>query len=216
MTNIPLSSIVLLVLLVIFQAVVAHLSLPRETKRRCQHAFTGHALVVVSYGLSHITCLILLAVAMMIIYYLRYYQHELYLRALGGLLRSPEKEPDGALPGAFYFLAGTFVAILLFPMDTARFGVECLSWADPMASLVGSNVKSFQLHDSASLAGSVASFITALGVGWCFMANDKEKMIPLLCSAVACSLTEAFSFNYDNLLIPVATAGTWHLASMKL
>ena len=82
-----------IVLLVLFQVAIARLSLQREAKRRWQHALTGQSFVVLSYYMNvpliGVPALLLSAAC---IWYLRYYQTDVYLLAFGPLLRPNERE----------------------------------------------------------------------------------------------------------------------------
>jgi dolichol kinase len=83
-----------------------------------------------------------------------------------------------ALPGAFYFLLGTSLSTLLFPVVVARTSLLILSIADPMAGIVGAwfseyvncNITWKQLlmrrrrtvGEGPSVAGSLACAITTI------------------------------------------------------
>ena len=160
-----------MVLVVAFQIAAARLNLQREAKRRWQHAVTGHALVQISYYLPVPFCIAALVGASAGIWYLRKFQSDAYLKHFGPLLRPHELE-EGHLPGAFYFLLGTAATVALFPIQTARYAVECLSLADPIAAWAGQSVSSPKLTKSASLAGCSACFVTAWCIGYCMLVND--------------------------------------------
>jgi dolichol kinase len=204
------------VVIVAFQVAVARFSLEQEAKRRWQHAITGHALVQISYLLPiHLSIAALVAGAAGI-FYVRHFKSDLYIHAFGPLLRPDELE-DGRLPGAFYFLVGTALAATLFPMNTARYSVECLAWADPVAAWAGRSIPSPKFHKSASLAGCLACFATAWIIGWIMIKEDADDgssrydetaadMRRITLGALACCVVEALPFGNDNLLIPIITA----------
>ena len=192
-----------LILVVAFQVAIAQFSLDRETKRRWQHALTGQALVLISYVLAWEGCVAALTVGFGGIWGVRFYQHGLYIKLFGPLLRPQELPKDGALPGAFWFLCGTLCCILWFPMPIARYAVACVSWADPMAAWVGKSLPSPRIHSSATVAGCVASLGTAviLGVVW-FDLSWPAAIV----GGMACSAAEAVPAWNDNFSIPLATA----------
>jgi dolichol kinase len=192
------------VLILAFQIVVTKLSLGKDTRRRLQHAMTGHALVQISYVLPIDIAIVALAVGCGTIYYVRFYQRDLYQQLFEPLLR-PEELVDGVLPGAFYFLLGTLITASLFPLDMARYAVECLSLADPLASWVGKSISSPRITRNASVAGCCTCWVTAflLGILW----FDFPWPMAFL-GSLACTIAEAFPILNDNLSIPIVTAGT--------
>jgi dolichol kinase len=236
----------LFVLIVLFQVFIAHApsSSPpssssstsstnnanksqSETQRRFQHALTGHAMVELSYMIPRIACIVLLLLAAFGMYILRTYFYEtIFLKAFGPLLRPNEKRPN-TLPGAFYFLLGTGLCVWLFSsssnstttnnMTIPRYAVECLALADPMASWIGSTIKSPKITSSSSVAGCVACFITSWLVG-CIMLDDPATSITVsninnnfymvvTCGAIGCTVAEGFmTWGNDNLTIPIVTA----------
>ncbi len=205
---------ILLALVVLFQYFVARApNVQKETKRRFQHALTGHALVQISYVLPKSISLILLLIGSVGMYVAKTFFFEHFLEAFGGLLR-PKETSGEALPGAFYFLVGTTVVVsglVTNNMDIARYAVESLALADPMASFVGSTIASpkFTMKTAdggtrtSSLSGCLACFATALGVGFWML---KAETSTLIAGAMACTIAEGLPFGNDNLNIPVVTA----------
>ena len=204
----------LLVLVILFQYFVARANVQKETKRRLQHALTGHALVQISYVLPKSVSLILLMIGSIGMYVAKTFFFESFLEAFGGLLR-PKESSGEVLPGAFYFLVGTAIVVsglVTNDMGTARYAVECLALADPMASYVGSTIPSpkFTLTKAdgetrtSSLSGCMSCFVIALGVGWWMLGG--ENVTTLVAGAVACTIAEGLPFGNDNLNIPVITA----------
>jgi len=199
-----------IVLVTAFQVAVARFDLHQEARRRWQHALTGHALVQISYLLPVAASLAALLIGATGIYCIRHYRDDIYVKAFGPLLRQQELQ-EGHLPGAFYFLIGTAFTLALFPISDARYSVECLAWADPMAAWVGCSVASPKINQSASLAGCLACFVTAWGIGWIMLLLPKEDAAAadfgrVTLGALACCIAEALPFGNDNLLIPLLTA----------
>mmetsp|Transcript_7803 Transcript_7803/g.16755 ORF Transcript_7803/g.16755 Transcript_7803/m.16755 type:complete len:269 (+) Transcript_7803:85-891(+) len=169
----------LFVLVVLFQWLVARApNVQKESKRRFQHALTGHALVQISHALPKSVSLALLSIASIGMYLAKTFFFEEFLRAFGGLLR-PKELSGEVLPGAFYFLIGTAITVsglVTEDIRIARYSVECLALADPMASWIGSTIPSPKLYTvstdrkggtrTSSLSGCLACFGTALVVGW--------------------------------------------------
>mmetsp|Transcript_12688 Transcript_12688/g.29985 ORF Transcript_12688/g.29985 Transcript_12688/m.29985 type:complete len:258 (+) Transcript_12688:186-959(+) len=220
------------VLVLLFQYFVARApNLQKETKRRFQHALTGHALVQISYVLPRDLSLGLLLIGSIGMYVAKTFFFEAFLEAFGGLLRAQETSGE-VMPGAFYFLIGTAVAIsglVTSDLRIARYAVECLALADPMASWIGSTIPSpkFTIAGkrgtprTSSLSGCLACFGTALGVGWWMLALSSSSTDPvrddparssdfssmaLAAGALACTIAEGLPFGNDNLNIPVITA----------
>lgn len=218
----------LAILVILFQFFVARApNVQKETKRRFQHALTGHALVQISYVLPRSVSLALLLLGSIGMYLAKTFFFEAFLKAFGGLLR-PRETSGEVLPGAFYFLIGTAIVVsglVTTDMGIARYAVECLALADPMASWIGSTIPSPKFTvatdknggtRTSSLSGCLACFGTALGVGWWMLLlknNNREggesfvfTPATLVAGAVACTIAEGLPFGNDNLNIPVITA----------
>ena len=192
----------LLALVVAFQVLMANVALKRETKRRLQHALTGHALVQISYVLPRNLALGLLGLGAGGMYILHQYYPSHFQKAFGGLLRPNESVE---LPGAFWFLAGTAATVWLVDDWTiVRYAVECLALADPMASYVGSTMPSKKINSGSSITGCAACFGTAWMVGQWMLPDPSYHR--LLVGALACTIAEASTFGNDNLNIPILTA----------
>ena len=231
-SSLVVRGISLAVLVLLFQFFVARApDLKKETKRRFQHALTGHALVQISYVLPRNLSLALLLIGSIGMYVAKTFFFEAFLEAFGGLLR-PQETSGEVLPGAFYFLIGTAIAIsglVTNDLQIARYAVECLALADPMASWIGSTVPSpkFTIATkggtprTSSLSGCLACFGTALGVGWWMLVVSSSSTYPardeatgssgftpmvLVAGALACTIAEGLPFGNDNLNIPVITA----------
>lgn len=207
--------------LVGFQLAVARLNLNRETKRRWQHGLTGRALVLVSYVLPLRVAIPALCAGAAGIAYLRWCQPRAFVQHFGPLLRPYEARGRWALPGAFYFLIGTALTAALFPLSTARYAVDCLSVADPVAAWVGQSYPSRKVHASASVAGCASCFVTAWAIGALYflpVLNVHSLQSPALwmvggrisAGALACTIAEALPLGNDNLQIPLATAAAVH------
>ena len=212
-TSLALRAVSLVILVVLFQLCIARVpSMPQETKRRWQHALTGHILVQSSYVLpKHIALILLLiASAAMVLWRTLFTKH--FYQAFGPLLRPAEMEHGSQyMPGAFYFLLGTAATLWLVDGWTIpRYAVECLALADPMASWIGSSVKSPKINAGTSLSGCIACFVTAMGVGYCMLdldpKNNNNNMQSLVLGALACTVAEGLPFGNDNLNIPILTA----------
>lgn len=225
----------LLILVVLFQWFVARApNVQKETKRRFQHALTGHALVQISYVLPTSISLVLLSIGSIGMVVAKTFYFDQFLQAFGGLLR-PKELSGEVLPGAFYFLIGTAITIsglVTTDIRIARYSVECLALADPMASWIGSDVlpnsPKFSMPTkgggtrTSSFSGCVACFATAFVVGWWMLVytadnnNNNEEdaakstspftFTTLFAGAVACTIAEGLPFGNDNLNIPVITA----------
>jgi dolichol kinase len=216
--------ILLIVVAVALQLITANYiqQLSLEAKRRIQHAMTGHVLVQVSYYIPNYVCIVLLCCAAVIIWYLCVYQFDVYIQHFGPLLRQNEKlqVKDGntkiVLPGAFYFLVGTTIATILFPLHIAQYSVECLAFADPMAAYIGQTISSPKIYSgsNASFSGTIACFATAWVIGYIMLLdnnnNDKDDngvtFTTITLGALICCFAEAIPiFGNDNLQIPILT-----------
>lgn len=192
----------LVLLVVAFQALIARVSLRKESKRRLQHALTGHALVQISYVLPREVSLALLVLGAAGIYILHQFYPSKFRKAFGPLLRLNEMTQ---LPGAFWFLVGTAATVLIVnDMEIARYAVECLAFADPMASWIGTTVDSPRINTGSSISGCMACFFTAALVGEIMLSNPTNYTLSI--GALACTIAEALPYGNDNLNIPIVTA----------
>ena len=194
----------LFLLVILFQVIVAKVNLNKAMKRRLQHALTGHVLVQISYFLPLNICIALLVLGATAMYISQQYFGTWFRKVFGDLLRADERMM-GKLPGAFYFLVGTaLTALLCDDLKVARYAVECLSLADPMASYIGSTIRSPKLCKGSTLSGCIACFVTALGVGY-IMLGPTVSNETLLLGSLACTIAEAVPYGNDNLNIPLIT-----------
>ncbi|KAG7349059.1 hypothetical protein IV203_011656 [Nitzschia inconspicua] len=201
-------AISLVVLVVGFQLFIARLpSLQKETKRRWQHALTGHILVQSSYILPKSVAIFLLLSTSMGMWVWRTVFPKHFYKAFGPLLRKSELDGTQYMPGAFYFLLGTAVTVWMVDGWTIpRYAVECLALADPVASWIGSTVPSPKINKRTSVSGCLACYVTAFGVGHVMLGDTHNDFITLSIGALACTVAEAMPFGNDNLNIPIITA----------
>ena len=202
-----------IILIVTFQIMIAKVGLSNESKRRFQHAITGHALVQVSYVLPYLFCIVALSIGAIGFLVARTYYQAWFYSTFGPLLR-PNELNGNVLPGAFYFLIGTVISALIAgenQLYLARYAVECLAIADPVASYVGSTISSPNICKGSSVSGSTACFITAVLVGIVMLGyngtdnNNDISWTQLLLGALSCTIAEALPYGNDNLNIPIAT-----------
>ena len=234
--NVVLFQISFVFLLVVaFQVAVAKFHIQKEAKRRWQHGVTGQTFIIVSYVLPLRVCISALLTGAFGMYYVRKYHKGKFFELFGELLRAEEKSEHAGgmttMPGAFYFLLGTALTASLFPINTARYAVECLAIADPIAAYAGQSIPSPKLNQSSSVSGSVACFLTAIVVGYIYLSRTtsdegdsarnsynyvEAAATPcwrrVIVGAAACSLSEMISIIglNDNLQIPLVTAAAVH------
>ena len=78
--------------------------------------------------------------------------NQLYLKTFSFLLRPHEVE---GLPGAFFFLLGCFLCILLFEKHISMLSILFLSVGDPCASICGIAFKSKIYMEGKSISGTL-------------------------------------------------------------
>lgn len=141
-----------------------------------------------------------------------------YMRMLGPILRSHEATQ---LPGAFYFVVGSAVAYLLFPLQVANLAVLLLGFGDPAASLFGVllNGAGGKIGSTGkSVAGCVACFAVCAATTAVFMAVSDDPaaaavppqtvmLASVLCGAVgaAAELVSGSLGVDDNVTIPIVS-----------
>ena len=114
-------------------------------------------------------------------------------------------EPRGVVTGPFFFGVGIFLTVALFEPAAATVGVLVLAIGDSAASLVGRAFGSTTLpyNPGKTLMGSLSLFAVGVLVAIFFVPVPWA----LLVGAVA-SLVESLPLGpYDNLMLPLATAG---------
>jgi dolichol kinase len=191
------------VAVVILQLVVTKASeLSKEGRRRVQHAATGQLLIVISYLLPIWICKMALLAGILLLLYVYYFHNSWYKEMFGPLLRESEQD---TLPGAFWFLVGTWITATCFDTSIGRYAVLCLSYADPVAAWVGLSLPSPRVVGTATVSGCSACFLTALLIGWYMLESDKA-VVEIGVGALACTVAESFPMGNDNLLIPIVTA----------
>ena len=138
-------------------------------------------------------------------YILQQYFPTQFRSTFGTLLRKDELSGE-QLPGAFYFLVGTALTVALTKndMNVARYAVECLAIADPMASWIGSTIRSPKLNSRSSVAGCLACFVTAWFVGYIMLLKATTRIHVV--GALVCTVAEGIVYGNDNLNIPIFTA----------
>jgi len=194
-----------IVAVAILQIVVTKVELSKEAKRRIQHAATGQLLIIISYLLPLSVCQIALFAGISLLLYVYHCHEAWYKNTFGPLLRPSEQD---SLPGAFWFLVGTWISAMCFDMTIGRYAILCLSYADPMAAWVGSSIPSPQVLGNATMAGCCACFCTSIVIGWFILSEDAAE---IGVGALVCTLAECLPIGNDNLLIPVVTAAAVQL-----
>jgi dolichol kinase len=201
------AAVVVVVLLQVF-VTTKEVELSKEGRRRVQHAATGQLLIAISYVLPLVVCQVALLAGTGLLLYIYHGQKDWYQKTFGPILRPHEQD---SLPGAFWFLMGTFLSSVCFEITIGRYAVLCLSYADPMAAWVGSSFKSPRVYGSATLAGCSACFATATLIGWCVLSNDA---VEIAVGALACTVAESLPIGNDNILIPIITASAVQILRM--
>lgn len=198
------------VAVVILQLVVTKVSdLSKEGRRRVQHATTGQLLIVISYLLPLWICKMALLAGILLLLCVYHFHNSWYKDTFGPLLRHSEQD---TLPGAFWFLVGTWITATCFDTNIGRYAVLCLSYADPVAAWVGLSLPSPRVVGTATVSGCCACFVTALVIGMYMLFESENAVIEIGMGAFACTIAEGFPMGNDNVLIPIATASAVQFA----
>lgn len=188
--------------------------------RRVYHLTAGLFVVLIvahldrSQGLVLISSLLLLTILIEASRLLLPDINRLFLRHLGLLLRENEKRKP---TGTGFYLGGVLLSLLLFERGVALFSMAILAVGDPAASTVGKRWGSHRLGEK-SLEGSMAFLLASAGAGFLFHRIWPELHAGLIITgAAAGTFTELVSRKIDdNLLIPLAAAGTMEGCSFLL
>lgn len=121
----------------------------------------------------------------------------------------------GRVSGAFYFLLGVFLVLVLFPGQAVETGCMVMAFGDPAAFLVGSRLGRIRLGRRRTLEGSLAFLAAAFPAALAFRMLAYPDVptgwtLAYVGSAAAAGmLAEAFSGPLDdNVTVPLAACGT--------
>mmetsp|Transcript_2274 Transcript_2274/g.2724 ORF Transcript_2274/g.2724 Transcript_2274/m.2724 type:complete len:259 (-) Transcript_2274:134-910(-) len=189
-------------------------------RRRIQHALTGLLFYTLSFILTHFVASMLLSSTTMLFYVLHSsrsrskYIQQCYMAHFGPLLREHEKNVHTP-PGAFWFLFGTTLLILLFPIEIARASLLCLSFGDPLAAIVGTIIGGPTIHlkhGRKTLVGCGVCFITCVLISIFCFGRKYGWFIWILTGfyATTMEVSSGYTGIDDNILIPLGTGlGLW-------
>jgi dolichol kinase len=169
--------------------------------------------IVISYLLPLWICKMALLAGIVLLLCVYHFHKSWYKETFGPLLRQSEQN---TLPGAFWFLVGTWITATCFDTTIGRYAVLCLSYADPVAAWVGLSLPSPRVVGTATVTGCCACFLTALIIGMTMLLESDHAVVEIGLGALACTLAEAFPMGNDNLLIPIATASVVQFARTYL
>lgn len=209
-------------------------------RRRIQHILTGLIFYIISFILPHSKdiqndrhqiAIYLLSSATLIFAVIIKIQSQnkkvkqIYLSLFGSLLR--ENEINGRIPGAFWFLLGTTLTTMFFPLNITRTSILCLGFADPIAAIVGISIQSNnkkkeknqykdkifirkRITSKKSLEGCLACFITTFIIVFC--SHDESCIYQSIITGIITTVLELSSGTLlsldDNLLIPIGVGAT--------
>ncbi|KAI8987420.1 hypothetical protein BDF20DRAFT_814864 [Mycotypha africana] len=206
-----------------------------ELPRKLFHCSIGFLVVYLyTHGVTREDVYPILSLALSIVYsgeLLRFnfeWFNKIYCKVLGSIMRPTEVRDR--LNGTVYYLIGCIVALYFFPTDLAALSILYLSWADPIASLIGRSFGKYTpkiggSHSKKSLAGSLAALVTGALVTYLYFGTSPFAMcatsynallsiVPLWVLSLYGGLVAAFSEGVsdlcpylanvdDNLSIPV-------------
>lgn len=184
-------------------------------RRRLQHALTGILFYFLSYMLPTSLACILLSSTTTLFYILHLLRsksnivQKYFIQQFGPLLRDHERNVN-CLPGAFWFLLGTYIVVFLFRMNIARTSLLCLSLGDPIASTFGMyfNGPKFRLkYGTKSLCGCFACFVTCVIISMFCLGLEYGPGIWVIAGLMATlmEVSSGFIAVDDNILIPLGT-----------
>ena len=138
--------------------------------------------------------------------------NKVFKKYLFFMMRNFEKE--GSLTGATWVFVGSLFSIIIVPSPFCIIALFFLSIGDTFAAIIGIKYPYFKIGEK-TLSGSLACFITCLGVGLIF--NQKLDIEILIFGALVASIVELISFNInDNVSIPIVSGCAMYIVSMIL
>ena len=135
--------------------------------------------------------------------FLRMHGHELYLITNITRYASRKRDKGRFVLGPLTLAGGILLALLLFPMHTAKIAIFALAFGDGLASLVGKRFGKIRLtfFKDKTVAGSLTCFVAVFLSSFAVSGNFWKSLILGLAGAGIEMLPLK---DYDNLLIPVA------------
>lgn len=192
-------------------------------RRRIQHSITGLVILTLYYFADKETIGLIALLSSLCFLAFDYYRRKLnpdfneyFINYLGWLLRTPEyyDRPVGA---TFYLLGVATVMTLTRLEKIVYISVLNLSLCDPVASLVGSAVKSPQISQNKTLAGSLSGALVGVLVAMVYSAVSGVS-VNLLVAGVIALVSELVVVPGvdDNLTIPAVSCVLWKLYSQDM
>jgi len=135
--------------------------------------------------------------------FLRMHDYELWI--IGRITRYASRKRDKGrfVLGPLTLAGGVFLALLIFPMHTAKIAIFALAFGDGLASLVGKRFGKIRLafFKDKTVAGSLTCFAAVFLSSFAVSGNFWKSLV----LGVAGAGIEMLPLkDYDNLLIPIA------------
>ena len=126
------------------------------------------------------------------------------------MMRNFEKK--GSLTGATWVFVGSLFSIIIVPSPFCIIALFFLSVGDTFAAIIGIKYPFFKIGEK-TLSGSIACFISCLGIGLIF--NEILDIKILIFGALVASIVELISFNInDNVSIPIVSGCAMYIVSL--
>ena len=135
--------------------------------------------------------------------FLRMHGHELYLITNITRYASRKRDKGRFVLGPLTLAGGILLALLLFPMHTAKIAIFALAFGDGLASLVGKRFGKIRLafFKDKTVAGSLTCFAAVFLSTFAVSGNFWKSLVLGIAGAGIEMLPLK---DYDNLLIPIA------------
>ncbi|MDD5417309.1 MAG: hypothetical protein PHW96_00280 [Candidatus Nanoarchaeia archaeon] len=171
-----------------------------EIRRQIFHMIVGLSLGLFLLMYGKTASIVFFSVMILLGLYIKHkVEKKNYVKIISGLLDIFEREKDSSNPGkgAMYLLIGSALAVILFELVPAFYGILVISLSDAFSTIVG---KAFGRKRSwnKSILGSFTFFITTYAI----------LLVPYglyysFFVAVLASFAEALPKLNDNIIIPV-------------
>ncbi|MBW2995051.1 hypothetical protein KY312_01760 [Candidatus Woesearchaeota archaeon] len=181
------------------------MSYKQEVKRALFHIGTGLVIIILSFFISIRDLIMLLSLTIILGLIISIISRKTKLPAISQFLDNFERDSNKKFPGrgAFYFVAGSLFALLLFEKQIALASIMVLTFGDSFTNIFGplGKVKT-RFHAKKRLEGTVIGIIAGTLAAMWFV-----PFVPAFFGTLIAMIGEHIDFEYlqmnDNIFVPI-------------
>lgn len=177
----------------------------KEIRRALFHIGLGLAIIILSFFLNSAMLKLILVVILVVGLFLSMISRKKTIPVIATFLNIFDRKKSSDFPGrgAFYFVAGSLLALLLFEKNIALASIMVLTFGDSFTNIFGpfGKIKTI-LHERKKLEGTIIGIAAGtLGAMW-FVTPVQAFFGTLLAMIAEMIDFESLQVN-DNILVPV-------------